>query len=119
MLDMISNATSNLHNNYILMIGAGVFLVTYLFKNIEKIDNKILPIISIGSGILIGIFATVVTNNPVAIGIYDGFLAGLIASGGKDLLKIVVLIISGKIRTVENIEDLIDDGELNNSNKEK
>lgn len=119
MLEMIANATTALHNNYILMIGAGVFLVTYLFKNVEKIDNRLLPIIAVTTGVVIGIFATWTTGNSIAIGVYDGFLAGLIAAGGKDLIKIVAAILSGKIKDWDNIEDLLDDGQLNESNKKK
>lgn len=119
MIDTIVNAMNMLHNNYILMIGLGVFLVTYILKNIEKVDNRFLPLIACGVGVVIGVFATWATDQSIALGIYDGVIAGLIAAGGKDLLTLVVALFTGKIEDWSSVGDILDDGKLNGSNKEK
>lgn len=119
MIDTIVNAINMLHNNYILMIGLGVFLVTYILKNIEKVDNRFLPLIACGVGVVIGVFATWTTDQSIALGIYDGVIAGLIAAGGKDLLTLVVALFTGKIKDWNSVGDILDDGKLNGSNKEK
>lgn len=46
------------------------------------------------------------------IGIYNGFLAGLIASGGYDLFKMIVAAVTGKLKTWDDVEDLLDDGKI-------
>ena len=119
MIDTIVNAINMLHNNYILMIGLGVFLVTYILKNIEKVDNRFLPLIACGVGVAIGVFATWATDQSIALGIYDGVIAGLIAAGGKDLLTLVVALFTGKIEDWNSVGDILDDGKLNGSNKDK
>lgn len=117
MFDTIINGINMLHNNYILMIGLGVFLVTYVLKNVEQVDNRFLPLIACGVGVVIGIFATWATGQSIPLGIYDGIIAGLIAAGGKDLLTLVIALFTGKIKDWNSVGDILDDGKLNGSNK--
>lgn len=117
MINLFLGVVEEANTNWLLMLGIGVFLSVYVLKKVDIFPTKILAGVSVLIGIVIGIFVTWMTGNNVLFGAYNGFLAGLIASGGYDLIKLLAAVFTGKIKTWNDISDILDDGKLNNSNE--
>ena len=117
MLENILNKIEAANGNWIVLLGVGVFLSVYVLKKTEIFPTKVLAGVSVLIGIIIGAFVTWMTGANIMVGVYDGFIAGLIASGGYDLVKLIFALATGKISNWDQIEDLLDDGEINDSNK--
>ena len=106
------------NDNWLLLMALAIFLIVFVIKKNNYISPKYLPLAAPIIGIICGLIATYVTGNDLVIGALDGFLGGLIAAGGKDVISVVIAIVTGKIDDWEDVEDLLDDGKLNESNKE-
>lgn len=115
MVNVVLEMVEKANGNWLLMLGVGVFLSVYVLKKSNILPTKILAGVSVLIGIVIGIFVTWMTGNDVLIGAYDGFLAGLIASGGNDLIQLIAAIMTGRIRNWNDVSDLLDDGKMNGS----
>lgn len=105
------------NGNWLILLGLGVFLSVYVLKRTEVFPTKVLAGVSVIIGIVIGAFVTWMTGENVMIGVYDGFLAGLIASGGYDFIRVIMAFATGKVTSIDDVMDVMDDGEINNSNK--
>lgn len=119
-MDLINGIVQQIeeaNGNWLILLGLGVFLSVYVLKKTEVFPSKVLAGVSVLIGIIIGAFVTWMTGNDIMIGVYDGFLAGLIASGGYDFIKVIVAFATGKVKTLDDVADVMDDGELNDSNK--
>lgn len=117
LLNVVSDMIEEINGNWLFMLGIGVFLSVYVLKKLDVFPAKVLAGVSVLLGVAIGVFVTWMTGNDVLLGSYNGFLAGLVASGGYDLIKLIAALFTGKINNWEKIEDILDDGELNDSNK--
>lgn len=116
-LEAVLGAVGKMNDNWLILLGMGVFLSVYVLKKFDIFPKKVLAGISVLIGMILGFCVTWMTGNNIPIGIYDGFIAGLIASGGYDLIKLLAAIFSGKIKDWNTLEDLLDDGKINGSNK--
>lgn len=75
------------------VIAAGILLpvitiIMQAVKQLEAVNNKYLPLISIVTGIAVGAVLSIVFNQDLALYSVAGFLAGAGASGAYDLLTI-------------------------------
>lgn len=119
MLNQILESINQFNQNRLLLLGAGVFLSVYIIKRYQLLPSKLLVVASVVIGLVLGFLTAQMTGENISIGVYNGFLAGLIASGGYDLFKMLAVAMTGKLKTWDDIEDLLDDGKLNDSNKTK
>lgn len=116
-MDQIIDNIMNINENWLLLMGFATFLTVFIIKKNEYVSAKYLPIVAPIVGIIWGLIATYVTKNDMIYGAIDGFLAGILAAGGKDFLTTVSAIFTGKIKDFDDVEDILDDGILNDSNK--
>ena len=116
MLNQFLEAVNTFNQNRLLLLGAGVFLSVFIIKKYDLLPSKLLVAASVAIGLILGFLTAQMTGENISIGIYNGFLAGLIASGGYDLFKMIVAAVTGKLKTWDDVEDLLDDGKLNGSN---
>jgi len=75
------------------VVAAGILLpvITILMqavKQLEAVNNKYMPLISMVTGIAVGAVLSIVFEQDLALYIVGGFLAGAGASGAYDLLTI-------------------------------
>lgn len=75
------------------VVAAGILLpvitiVVQAIKQLEAVNNKWLPIISMVTGIAVGVILAVVFNQDLALYALGGFLAGAGSSGLYDALTI-------------------------------
>lgn len=105
------------NGNWLMLLGLGVFLSVFVLKQNKILAGKALTAASVVIGVVLGLFVTWMTGNDVLVGAYDGLLAGLIASGGYDLVKAVVAIVKGDVHDLNGVDDILDDGKINDSNK--
>lgn len=117
MLENFLEAVNAFNQNRLLLLGAGVFLSVFIIKKYDLLPSKLLVVASVVIGLVLGFLTAQMTGENISIGIYNGFLAGLIASGGYDLFRMLAAAMTGKLKTWDDIEDLLDDGKLNDSNK--
>lgn len=117
MLNQILDTIGDFNQNRLLLLGAGVFLSVFVIKKYNLLPSKVLVVASVLIGLILGFITAQMTGENITLGVYNGFLAGLIASGGYDLLKMLTAFVSGKIQTWDDVEDILDDGKLNQSNK--
>lgn len=118
MLTQILENVGVFNQNRLMLLGAGVFLSVFVIKKYDLLPSKALVMASVLIGLVLGFVTAQLTGENIALGIYNGFLAGLIASGGYDLLKMLTAFVTGKITSWDDVEDILDDGEINQSNKQ-
>lgn len=117
MIDQVVEFMELVHTNPLTAIVVFVFLFVFIVKKTGVIAPKFLPIAAIVIGVVVGAIVAPATGGNWQGGLFDGLIAGLVAAGGKDLFAVIAAIASGKIKDWDNLEDLIDDGKLNESNK--
>lgn len=118
-MDKIIDNVANINGNWLLLMGVATFLTVLVIKKNEYVSAKYLPIVAPIVGVIWGLIATYVTKNDMAYGAIDGFLAGILAAGGKDFLTTIMAVFTGKIKDFDDVEDILDDGVLNDSNKKE
>lgn len=82
----VTNFFKIANNSLIVLIAVTCFLVTWAIKQ-TKLDNRWMPLVSGGVGIVIGGAAATALVGSIGLGAFDGLIAGLLAAGGYDAVK--------------------------------
>ena len=81
-LDWIEKSVSS----QIIVIAIVVFLLVWAIKNTSWVSKKLLPLVSMALGIIVGYVVSLQFGSPFE-GMVEGFIAGGFASGGYDALR--------------------------------
>lgn len=86
----LTDLLHQLNNNYLLALAVGTFLLIWAIKQTGFLPAELLPLASMVTGGLLGMFIGVIFQQPLFLTCYDGMIAGLVASGGHDLAKSLI-----------------------------
>lgn len=71
-----------------LFIAPVVLVLVEAVKRTEKVNTKVLPLVALGLGLIIGVIFAVIDQEQAVLHVVNGFLYGAAAAGLYDAAKV-------------------------------